>query len=248
MVSFPINFKIGFLEIPSHLVFYLLAIYVGFQYYLYLGNKKGDFIEEKYRWYLIIGAVLGALIFSKLLAALETPDLFFNPSSLLFYIQGQTIVGGLLGGYLGVEVVKKILKEKRATGNLFTYPLILGIGIGRIGCLLTGVSDRTVGIESSLPWAFEQGDGIPRHPTSLYEIIFLGLLFYFLKSVEKRKSLKNGVLFKIFMFSYLLFRFLIEFIKPINPIFLGLSAIQFASLLGSLYFATLIIKVQLKNG
>ena len=123
------------------------------------------------------------------------------------------------------------------------------MAIGRIGCLLTGITDRTVGIASSLPWAFDQGDGIPRHPTSFYEIIFLILLWIFLRRLEKIKNLKNGSIFKIFIFSYLLFRFAIEFIKPVTQIFLGLSVFQIVSLLGLIYYGTIMLKDGLiRNG
>ena len=147
-----------------------------------------------------------------------------------------------MGGILGIEITKKVIKEKRSTGDVYVYPLILGIVIGRIGCFLTGVSDRTVGIASNLPWAFDQGDGIPRHPTSLYEIIFLLLLWFILLKVQKRYVLKNGSTFKIFILSYLLFRFLIEFIKPITPLVFGLSSIQLACLIGIVYYITIIYK------
>ena len=232
----------GNIIIPSHFLFDILAYYIGFRYYIYLRNKKGDFIDSQTRWSLIIGAIIGAFIFSRLIAALEEPSLFLNPRLFIYYLQGQTIVGGLLGGILGIEITKKVIKEKRSTGDVYVYPLILGIVIGRIGCFLTGVSDRTVGIASNLPWAFDQGDGIPRHPTSLYEIIFLLLLWFILLKVQKRYVLKNGSTFKIFILSYLLFRFLIEFIKPITPLVFGLSSIQLACLIGIVYYITIIYK------
>ncbi len=117
-----------------------------------------------------------------------------------------------------------------------TYPIILGMIIGRIGCFLAGVQDGTYGVESSLPWAMDLGDGIRRHPTNLYEIIFLGLLWISLVQMEKKYALTNGSRFKIFLFSYLLFRFLIEFIKPFYTFSFGLSPIQLACLAGIIYY------------
>ncbi|MBI3334721.1 prolipoprotein diacylglyceryl transferase [Candidatus Pacearchaeota archaeon] len=240
MVTFPLDLVLGEIRIPSHLIFDLLAYYLGFSYYLKLRERKGDFMSPTRRIYLLIGAAIGALLISRLLAALENPALFLNPSSILYYFQGQTIVGGLLGGIIGVEITKKLIKERKPTGDLFTFPIILAMIIGRIGCLLTGVSDRTVGIHSTLPWAFDQGDGIPRHPTSLYEIIFLIGIWIGLYRADKKDTLKNGALFKIFIFSYLVFRFLIEFIKPAIPLAAGLSAIQLASLIGALYYGKIL--------
>jgi hypothetical protein len=36
-----------------------------------------------------------------------------------------------------------------------------------VGCFLTGLSDRTYGTPTPLPWGIDFGDGIPRHPPAL---------------------------------------------------------------------------------
>ncbi|MBX4196857.1 prolipoprotein diacylglyceryl transferase [Candidatus Pacearchaeota archaeon] len=235
-MKFPINFHIGSVAIPSHSVFEILAFFFAFVFYFHLQKKQRDPLHFSNRESIILGGAIGALLFSRLLASLEDPASFFHPSSFLYYIQGKTIVGGILGAIIGVEITKKIIGEKRPSGDLFTYPLILGMIIGRIGCFLTGVSDRTVGIVSSVPWAFDQGDGLPRHPTSLYEIVFLGILWLVILGIERKWRLKPGVRFKLFVIGYLTFRIAIEFIKPLNPLILGLSAIQLASLIGAGYY------------
>ena len=56
---------------------------------------------------------------------------------------GATIVGALLGGLLVVEITKKIIHEKSSSGDLFTYPLILAMMIGRIGCFTSGLTEET---------------------------------------------------------------------------------------------------------
>ncbi len=45
--------------------------------------------------------------------------------------------------------------------------------IGRVGCFLTGLSDATCGVRTDLPWGVDYGDGVPRHPAQIYEILFL---------------------------------------------------------------------------
>jgi hypothetical protein len=72
--------------------------------------------------------------------------------------------------------MKRYIGLRQSTGDLYAIPLALGIAIGRIGCFLTGLSDNTYGTPTNLPWAINFGDGIPRHPTQLYEIAFLLLL------------------------------------------------------------------------
>ena len=86
---------------------------------------------------------------------------------------GKTIVGGLVGGLIAVESVKRLRGIRVATGDLLALPLVLGIAIGRIGCFLSGLEDQSYGIATGLPWGVDFGDGIARHPTQLYEIVVL---------------------------------------------------------------------------
>jgi prolipoprotein diacylglyceryltransferase len=108
---------------------------------------------------------------------------------------------------------------------------VLGIAIGRIGCFLTGLPDHTYGIASSLPWAVDFGDGIPRHPTQLYEIVFVLVLGVAIL-VRSNRAYSQGELFRLFMLGYFGFRFAVEFIKPREIRYAHLSAIQFACLIG----------------
>ena len=75
---------------------------------------------------------------------------------------------------------------------LFTYPLILAIIIGRIGCFSMGVFEETYGLPTTLPWGMNLGDNIPRHPVCLYEIIFLiFLMVYSLHQLKKNLHCKT---------------------------------------------------------
>ena len=170
--------------------------------------------------------LLGAAFGSKLLAMLENP---WQAS-----LEGKTIVGGLLGGLIAVEAAKKYIGFTRSTGDLFTLPLIIGTAIGRVGCYLSGLADGTHGSPTSLPWGHDYGDGIPRHPAQLYEIAFLLLLGAFLLRVREYLR-EEGDEFKLYLSSYLAFRFFADFLKPGLPFF-GLTAIQWACAGGLLYY------------
>lgn len=146
-------------------------------------------------------------------------------------------MGGLFGGLLGVELTKKIIGEVKSSGDLFTTPIILGIIIGRIGCFMSGIKEFTYGKETSFFLGMDLGDGVPRHPIALYEILFLIFLFVLIKRLQKRpERFENGMYFKIFMISYFLFRFFIEFLKPNTFLILELSSIQILCLICLLYY------------
>ena len=125
------------MEITFHYVTDLLATVIGV--HLYLRSRIKDSISEEHRIYIIIGALIGALIFSRLVAALENPELFLNPPNYFYYFSGKTIIGGIVGDILGIELVKKMLGIKIWTGNRALVPLIVAIIIGRIGCFVSGV-------------------------------------------------------------------------------------------------------------
>ena len=105
---------------------------------------------------------------------MEDPQLtWHNLRNPAYLMGGKTIVGALVLGLIAVELMKRYIGVRQSTGDLYAIPLALGIAIGRIGCFLTGLSDNTYGTPTTLPWAINFGDGIPRHPTQLYEIAFL---------------------------------------------------------------------------
>lgn len=235
-MTFPVEFHLAGRTIPAHMVFEVLAYTVGFQLYLYIRRRQKPDARhvpfDQIMW-VLVGCVFGALAGSKILAWLESPHEYFDNPNPLALLGGKTIVGGLLGGWIGVEIAKKHLGVTRSTGDLFVFPLAIGIAIGRIGCFLTGLPDHTYGTFTNLPWAINFGDG-PRHPTQLYEIAFLALLAIAL-AIRARKPYWNGELFRLFMLGYLVFRFTVEFIKPRYNPWAGLSAIQIACGVGVIF-------------
>lgn len=231
------------IKINPHLVLEYLAFFVAFRYYLYLRKNQEDSISGMNRLSIILGATIGALIGSRVAGYLENPVIAFTQETFLQLLNSKSIMGGLLGGLLGVEIAKKIICEKQSSGDLFTLPIIVGIFIGRIGCFLTGINEFTYGTPTSFFAGMDLGDGIKRHPTSLYELGFLLLLFIFLKNMSRSTQKQNGLQFKIFMIAYFGFRFCIEFIKPNVFYIAGLSSIQWLCIVCWLYYISTIKKI-----
>ncbi len=231
-------------NINIHLVLEYLAFFLAFRYYMFLRRKSTDIISSSNRLSIILGAALGALIGSRLVGFLENPIIEFSKQNIIQLFNTKTIMGGLFGGLLGVELVKKRIGETQSSGDLFTLPIILGIFIGRIGCFLSGVTEFTYGEETSFFTGMDLGDGVLRHPTSLYELVFLVILFIGLKHLRKTKKLKNGNLFKWFMILYFGFRFFIEFLKPNVFYMFGLSSIQILCIICWLYYRKTIFNLK----
>lgn len=233
-----IPFEPTLFDIPInvHLILEYLAFFIAFRYYIFLRKSSVDHISKSNRLSIILGAAVGAFLGSRIVAFFENPVFDFNVDLMMQLLNSKTIMGGLFGGLLGVELAKKIIGEKQSSGDLFVFPIIAGIFIGRIGCFLSGTNEFTYGRETSFFLGMDLGDGLLRHPIALYEIIFLAILFVFLQKFKGKMSLKNGLLFQYFMISYFTFRFFVEFIKPNVFYVFGLSSIQILCLICILYY------------
>ena len=246
-MDIPFNPELFGININTHLVLEYLAFFIAYRYYVFLRKRSTDVINSNNRLSIILGAALGALIGSRLVGFLENPLIELSASTIIQLFNTKTIMGGLFGGLLGVELAKKIIGEKHSSGDLFVFPIILGIFIGRIGCFLSGINEFTYGKVTTSAFGMDLGDGLLRHPTSLYELIFLTILFIALKIVNKTFRLNNGDLFKFFMLSYFGFRFCIEFLKPNVFYTFGLSSIQILCVICWLYYSKFIASLLLSK-
>lgn len=219
-----------------HLILEILAFFLAFRYYVFLKRNTTDHISGRNRLSIILGAIIGAFIGSRLVAYFENPFSIDSQEALLHLLNSKTIMGGLFGGLIGVETAKKIIGENQSSGDLFTMPIILGIFIGRIGCFLSGTDEFTYGTETEFFLGMNLGDGVLRHPIALYELIFLAALFILIRYLQKTRELTSGDHFKLFMILYFGFRFAIEFIKPNAFFVLGLSSIQWLCILCWIYY------------
>ena len=232
-MDFPVYFNLFGHRIHPHLVLELIAYTVGFQLYLRTRRRyaRAAVPFEQNMW-LIVGCVFGALVGSKLLAFVESFDHYTrhlaDPRT---WAGGKTIVGGLLGGWAGVEFAKYASASAtppamRSCSRSSSARASAGWAASSPASTTTRTASHT-----TLPWAVNFGDG-PRHPTQLYEIAFLLLLGVALWAWSRRRPRPNGQMFRLFMLGYLGFRFAVEFLKPRETPAGFLSAIQLACLLG----------------
>jgi prolipoprotein diacylglyceryltransferase len=216
------------------MLFETLAYIVGFQIYRRLRQMFGDPISLDNRWWIIATAAVGAVLGSKIIGCIdEAPEIVRQWRNPAYLVSGKSIVGGLVGGWIAVEWIKRRLGIAVSTGDLFAVPLSLGIAIGRVGCFLAGLPDQTYGIATTLPWGVDFGDGVSRHPTQLYEMAFM-LMFSLALWMFLRQPHRNGDVFKLFIAGYMGWRLLVDFLKPEFRVF-GLSIIQWTCLMVSVY-------------
>lgn len=166
---------------------------------------------------VVIGGRLGYVLFYK-------PGEYFSHPLEIFYLWegGMSFHGGLLG----VIAVLSIFAYKKRKSLLeigdFVAPLIpLGLGAGRMGNFING---ELWGRPTTLPWGMifpQTQDGIPRHPSQLYEMGLEGFVLFALVWWFARKPRPVGQVSAVFLMGYGLFRFLVEFTRA-PDYFLGL--------------------------
>jgi len=117
---------------------------------------------------------------------------------------------------------------KGSTGAYFVPSLVIGIAIGRVGCFLSGLEDYTYGISTDSFLGYDFGDGISRHPVQLYESFTMALFFLYLLIVYfKNRVYFEKYIFYQFILLYATQRFVWEFLKPYETLFMGLNVFQF---------------------
>lgn len=189
------------------------------------GRQRSLGLSARQRLGIALGAFCGAMIGAKLPFVLaDWPGLL---SGTAWFANGKTIVFGLVGGYLGVELAKAYLGVTVKTGDSFAVPVAGAVAVGRLGCFSAGCC---FGRPTGGSWGVDFGDGLLRHPTQLYESAFHATMLGVLILLERRDFFR-GQRIKLYFIAYLVYRFFSEWLRPEPIVGFGLTAYQWASLL-----------------
>jgi len=178
--------KIG--PVTSYGIFYFL----GFLLHFVIGWCAAPALNLKRRWSVVVSIcyVLGMIPGAKFLY--HWLHVGFDPRVILsvkHYLQGG-LWGGLLAYFfLVVSVALLLPRERRGLMDLAALALPIPWAVSKIGCLLNGCCS---GRPCSLPWAitFPEGAsvphaGVPVHPTQIYEIVLVALLFVLFQTLDR---------------------------------------------------------------
>jgi phosphatidylglycerol:prolipoprotein diacylglycerol transferase len=195
-------------------------------------------LSRQQRWAIGLGAFCGAMIGAKLPFVLSDWEGLLSGAA--WFSDGKTILCGLVGGYLGVEIAKWVVDVRIKTGDSFAVPVAAAIGVGRLACFVGGCC---YGTPTELPWGvvFPHVDSQPRHPTQLYEAAFHLAAAAVLWRLQSR-GLLRGQLIKAYILAYLGYRFATEFIRPEARLWGDLTGYQWACLALAPVFVVLWIR------
>ncbi len=200
----------------------LLAIALSASWWFMRSKKDPNLLP------IYIGALGGAFLGAKLvyLFAEGWRD-WPLPDRWLRLATGKSVLGGLLGGYAGVEGMKWLVGYRKNTGDLFAFIAPLGLALGRVGCCLQGCC---LGKPTTMKLlAARDALGVSRWPSAQVELVFqlatFGLFF-----ILSRFPYFQGRLFFLYLAQYGVFRFLHEYMRDTPVLGAGLTGYQFISL------------------
>lgn len=146
-------------------------------------------------------------------------------------VLSKTVAWAIAGWVIASEIFKKIYKIKFNKWVLFVPSLTIWILVGRIWAFMIWLRDNTHWLATNLPWWYDYGDGILRHPTQIYEIIVLLLIFIiFVIWINTKKEWWINNWFFIFTLIYFTYRFLVWFVMPYSHFWFWLNTIQVVSI------------------
>ncbi len=105
---------------------------------------------------IAIGGLIGATFAAKLPFILSADP---HAGVLAAWLSdGKTILWGLAGGYIGVEIAKWAFHVKASTGDTIVVPVAITVAIGRLGCFLYGCC---YGVATNQTWGIRRTDFLP---------------------------------------------------------------------------------------
>lgn len=221
----PIAIQFGPLAVRWYGLMYLL----GFSLFILLGrlrikNNPGGFFTNSMLDDMLFYGVLGVILGGRLGHILFYHFGYYLQHPLEIFAVWQ---GGMSfhGGFLGVITAMALLARKYELPWLavtdFIAPLVpLGLGAGRIGNFING---ELWGRPTNVSWGmiFPEVDGIPRHPSQLYEFALEGLAFFVVLWIYSAKPRPVGAVSAMFLIGYGLFRSFAEFFREPEDGFMG---------------------------
>jgi len=212
----PILFSIGNFEIRWYGLMYIISFLVGYIFIKKnLRAKRAKINDEQYDALMfnillgvVIGARLGYVIFYNLSAYLANPLRIFA-----VWEGGMSFHGGWIAVIiLGFLFVKKNKLNFYRLADAVVPFAALGLGLGRIGNFINA---ELYGRVTDVPWGmvFPGSDGLPRHPSQLYQAFTEGFMLFIILQYLQRRITKDGLTFWLFVGLYGVFRFIVEFYR-----------------------------------
>lgn len=217
----PVAFSLGPLHVRWYGLMYLLGFVGGWALGRYRAKQPNSGWTaaqiDDLVFYIALGVILGGrigyILFYSFGSFLQNPLILFR-----IWEGGMSFHGGFLGVLLAMVLFARKYRKRFWATTDFIAPLIApGILFGRIGNFING---ELWGRVTDLPWGMvfrQTGDGLPRHPSQLYEAALEGVALFAIVWLFSAKPRPTMAVSGVFALAYGIFRFLVEFVRQPDP-------------------------------
>ncbi|MCZ6646747.1 MAG: prolipoprotein diacylglyceryl transferase [SAR324 cluster bacterium] len=213
----PILFTLGPLSVGWYGLMYGLSFLLGYWILVRQARKYGGPVSAEdhslLMTYIILGVVIGGrlgwVIFYGGLPYLYEPLRIFQ-----VWKGGMSFHGGMLGVATAWWLFARRHNIHIVTLSDLVSPVIpLGLMLGRIGNFING---ELYGKPTDGSWGVifpGDAEGLPRHPTQLYEAFGEGLLLFAVLQILRPYLKRKGLTTALFLVGYGVARALVEFVR-----------------------------------
>ena len=230
----PVLVRLGGFPVNAYGFFIVLGLLAAATLASLRARSRG--LRPEWIWDLsLIGLVTGVLGGRLGYVLFERPDLLSNPREAIAIWHGGLVfyVGLLVGAACVIRYIRWRGMSLGVVLDLLAPSVPLGHALSRVGCFLAGCC---YGAPVSWGVTFPSlHDGVPRHPTQLYEAAACLALFGLSWGLRNRPQRYDGQQLVVYLAGYAVVRFLLEFLRADDrggSPFLGLSPSQAVALLG----------------
>jgi len=257
----PFLFHIGGFSLPSY-GFMIALGYTAAIFYLYKSRAIASVTRDQEADLVFYSALAGILGAKAAFAITYWTELGPDLASRLIYVfkgfpYGFVFYGGFAAGAAAFLIYCRRNKLNfLKTADHFVAPLALAHGFGRLGCFLAGCcygrpTSGSLGVVFTLPMCEvpQAYLGVPLHPAQLYEAAGNFLIFGALAWVShKRGPHPGGRILAVYMLSYSVLRFTVEFLRGDDRggSWLGLSPAQLLSIVAASAAIIMLVKIRKK--
>ncbi|MFO1424817.1 MAG: prolipoprotein diacylglyceryl transferase [Candidatus Competibacteraceae bacterium] len=217
----PVAFSLGPLHVRWYGLMYLLGFVAGWALGRYRAQRPGSGWTtaqvDDLVFYIALGVILGGRVGYVLFYGFGN---FLRDPLALFRVWegGMSFHGGFLGVLLAMALFARKHQKRFWPTVDFIAPLITpGLFFGRIGNFING---ELWGRVTDVPWGMvfrQTGDGLPRHPSQLYQAALEGVALFLILWLFSAKPRPTMAVSGVFALSYGVFRFLVEFVRQPDP-------------------------------
>ncbi len=215
-----ILFSVGKFHVYSWGFFVSLGVFLALLFAIKDNKRYEDEIINSF-WVVALFSIIGG----RLLFVFGDWSYYSKHFSEIFNFSGGglALFGAIVLGLLSFIIYFKLRhKDYKKFLDIYAPYIPLAQSIGRIGCFFNGCC---YGSLTSVPWGITYLGGI-RHPAQLYESVLDFALFLFLRRIRHKRKLSlfgtdfklfKGAKFIIYLTSYSIIRFLVEFFRQDIP-------------------------------